>query len=49
MGGAFVVTVLLTPLVLRRAMPLMAGGFFLPLSAALDKRLVMGAILSGIG
>ena len=49
MGGAVVVTVLLTPLVLKRPMPLMADSFSLPLSAALDKRLVLGAVLFGIG
>lgn len=49
MGGAVVVTVLLTPMVLTRATPLMADSFSLPLAAALDKRLILGAILFGIG
>ena len=49
MGGAVVFTVLLTPLVLKRPMPLMADSFSLPLTAALDKRLIAGAILFGIG
>ena len=49
MGGAVVVTVLLTPLVLKRPMPLMAESFSLPLTATLDKRLTAGAILFGIG
>lgn len=48
-GGAVVVTVLLTPLVLKRPMPLMADSFSLPLTAALDKRLIAGAILFGTG
>ena len=49
MGGAVVVTVLLTPMVLTIATPLMADSFSLPLAAALDKRLIAGAILFGIG
>ena len=49
MGGAVVVMVLLIPLVLKRPMPLMADTFSLPLSAALDKRLVSDAVLFGIG
>ena len=49
MGGAVVVTMLLTPLVLKRAAPLMADSFSLPLTAALDKRLIAGAILFGTG
>mgnify|MGYP004207287483 FL=1 len=49
MGGAAVVTVLLTPLVLKRAAPLMADSFSLPLTAALDTRLIAGAILFGTG
>ena len=49
MGGAVVVTVLLTPPVLKRAAPLMADSFSLPLMVALDKRLIAGAILFAIG
>ena len=49
MGGAVVVSVLLTPLVLKRAAPLMGGSFSLPLTATLDKRLIASAILFGIG
>ena len=49
MGGAVVVTVLLTPVVLTRVTPLMADSFSLPLVASLDKRLIAGAILFGIG
>ena len=44
-----VVTVLLTPLVLKRATPLMADSFSLPSTVALDKRLIAGAMLFGIG
>ena len=49
MGGAVVVTVLLTPMVLTIATPLLADSFSLPLAGALDKRLITGAILFGIG
>ncbi len=49
MGGAVFVTVLLTPLILKRTAPLMADSFSLPLATALDKRLIAGAILFGIG
>lgn len=49
MGGAVVITVLLTPLVLKKAAPLMADSFSLPLSAALDKRLIACAVLFGMG
>ena len=43
MGGTVVV------MVLTRATPLMADSFSLPLAAALNKRLIAGAILFGIG
>lgn len=49
MGGAVIVTVLLTPLVLKRTAPLMADIFSLPASTSLDKRLIIGASLFGIG
>ena len=48
MGGAVVVTVLLTPLVLK-SRALDGRQFSLPLTAALDKRLIAGAILFGTG
>ena len=44
MGGTVVVVMVLT-----RATPLMADSFSLPLAAALNKRLIAGAILFGIG
>ena len=49
MGGAVVVTFILTPWVLRRPAPLMASAFSLPGKQLLDWRLVGGAMLFGIG
>ena len=49
MGGAVVVTFILTPWVLRRQAPLMASAFSLPGKQLLDRRLVGGAMLFGIG
>jgi len=49
MGGAVIVTVLVTPWVLRRSSPLLASSFSLPAAQTLDKRLVGGAVLFGIG
>lgn len=49
MGGAVVVTLLLTPLVTAREAPLLASTFSLPGKQLLDRRLVGGAVLFGIG
>ena len=49
MGGAVVVTFVLTPWVMRREAPLLASAFTLPLKQALDRRLIGGAMLFGIG
>ena len=49
MGGAVVVTFIVTPWVLRRQAPLMAPAFSLPGKQLLDRRLVGGAMLFGIG
>lgn len=49
MGGAVVVTLILTPLVLKRAAPLLAPTFSLPTKQIVDRRLVGGAVLFGIG
>ena len=49
MGGAVVVTFLLTPLVTAREAPLLASAFSLPGKQLLDRRLVGGAVLFGIG
>ena len=49
MGGAVIVTFFLTPSVLRRQAPLIASAFSLPGKQLLDRRLVGGAMLFGIG
>ena len=49
MGGAVVVTLLVTPLVTAREAPLLASTFSLPGKQLLDRRLVGGAVLFGIG
>ena len=49
MGGAVVVTLIVTPWVLRRQAPLMAPAFSLPGKQLLDRRLLGGAALFGIG
>ena len=49
MGGAVVVTFIVTPWVLRRQAPLMASTFSLPGKQLLDRSLVGGAMLFGIG
>ena len=49
MGGAVVVTLLVTPLVTAREAPLLASTFSLPGKRLLHRRLVSGAMLFGIG
>lgn len=49
MGGALLVTLAATPLVLRRAKPLLAEGFSLPASKTIDRRLIVGGALFGVG
>ena len=49
MSGAVVVTLIFTPLVVKRARPLLADSFSLPTTKTLDKRLVSGAVLFGVG
>jgi len=49
MGGAVVVTLILTPWVLRRQAPLLASAFSLPGKQLVDRRLIGGAMLFGIG
>lgn len=49
MGGGAGLTVLLFPLVLRRARPVLEPRFHLPTLTALDARLIGGAALFGIG
>ena len=49
MGGAVVVTFLVTPLVTARKAPLLASTFSLSAKQLLDRRLVGEAVLFGIG
>ncbi|WP_085316653.1 DUF6691 family protein [Derxia lacustris] len=49
LGGAVAVTVVAFRFVLRRAAPIWAERFHLPTASAVDRRLVLGAALFGIG
>ena len=48
-GGALAVTVPFYPMVLRRSRPLLARDFTLPTKKAIDKPLIVGAAIFGIG
>jgi uncharacterized protein len=49
MGGALLVTVPAFPLIVRRTRPLVADRFVLPTKTALDRPLILGAMIFGIG
>lgn len=49
MGGALLVTLPAFRLVLKRPRPVLADGFALPTKSALDRRLIGGAALFGVG
>lgn len=49
LGGAVGVTVVAFRLVLRRSQPLFAEGFRLPTRTDIDRPLVLGAVLFGLG
>ncbi|KAB7770111.1 DUF6691 family protein [Xanthomonas maliensis] len=49
LAGAVTTTLALFPLVLRRSRPLAASSFCLPAPAPIDRRLLGGAVLFGIG
>jgi hypothetical protein len=49
MGGALAVTLPAYTLILRRARPLLDGAFHLPAKRDIDRRLIIGAALFGIG
>jgi uncharacterized membrane protein YedE/YeeE len=49
MGGALAVTVPFYPLILRRVRPLFDQQFSLPTRTAIDRPLILGAALFGIG
>ena len=49
MGAAVLTTVVSFHFILKRRTPIYAGEFFLPISKVIDKRLLFGAILFGVG
>ncbi|MDG2461119.1 MAG: YeeE/YedE family protein [Luminiphilus sp.] len=49
MGGAVMITFIATPWVLKRPLPLFHSSFAVPTNVILDKRLITGAALFGIG
>ncbi|SEG87473.1 DUF6691 family protein [Marinobacterium lutimaris] len=49
MGGGLAVNALLTPLILKRSKPLLAEYFQLPKKVQIDKRIVFGGIIFGVG
>ena len=49
MGSALIVTFPLFPFILRRSQPVCADNFSLPSKKNIDKRLLMGSVLFGLG
>jgi uncharacterized protein len=49
MAGALAVTVPIFPLILRRRRPVMCGEFYLPTSVKIDRPLITGAAIFGVG
>lgn len=49
MAGGLLVNALLTPLILKQKRPLLAEFFRLPTKAEVDKRLVIGGVMFGVG
>lgn len=49
MAGGLLVNALLTPLILKQKRPLLAEYFRLPTKAEIDKRLVLGGVVFGVG
>lgn len=49
MAGALSITAPAFPLILRLRKPLLAGQFSLPLKSRIDRPLVLGAVLFGVG
>lgn len=49
MGGAVLVTLVAFALVLKRSKPWLAERFFLPSAVAVDRKLIAGAAIFGIG
>ena len=49
MGGALAVTIPAFTLIMRRSQPLLDGEFVLPIKRAVDRPLILGAAIFGIG
>ena len=49
MASAVLVSAGLTPLILRRARPLLAGSFSVPVTSDIDRQLIVGAVIFGCG
>ena len=49
MAGALAVTVSLFPLILKRSQPLLCGKFYLPTRQKIDRPLILGGALFGVG
>lgn len=49
MGGGLLVNAIATPLITRRERPLLAQLFHLPANTRIDRRIVIGGIIFGIG
>ena len=49
MASAVLVSVGITPLILRRARPLLAKGFSVPATSGIDRQLILGAVIFGCG
>jgi uncharacterized membrane protein YedE/YeeE len=49
MGGALLITLTMTSAILRRGKPLLASGFNLPTLKTIDRRLIGGSVIFGIG
>ena len=49
MGGALLITLTMTSVILRRETPLLASGFHMPTLKRIDGRLISGSVIFGIG
>jgi uncharacterized membrane protein YedE/YeeE len=49
MGGALMITLMMTSAILRRGKPLLASAFNMPNLNTIDRRLIIGSAIFGIG
>jgi uncharacterized membrane protein YedE/YeeE len=49
MGGALLITLMMTSAILRRGKPLLASAFNMPNLNTIDRRLIIGSAIFGIG